>query len=138
MHMTLILTKYRDESIEELMDPYYEGSDDNIESKWDWYEVGGRWPGRLTLKEGAKTEPQVSFSWGWSEDEKREFLKQHPRASDFALKKEIENWDSLTSYAILHDGEWIEEEGYDEPLKVSEVLKDIPDDMEIVCIDYHD
>lgn len=128
MHMTLILTKHKDESIEELMAPYYDGS-------WDWYEVGGRWPGRLTLKEGAKTEPQLSFSWGWPEDEKREFLKQNPRASDFALKKEIENWDSLTSYAILHDGEWIEEE--DEPLKVSEVLKDIPDDMEIVCIDYH-
>ena len=34
-------------------------------SKWDWYEVGGRWAGYLRVKPGAETE--LNFSWGWKE-----------------------------------------------------------------------
>jgi len=40
----------------------------NPDSKWDWYEIGGRWFGYITLKEGRvgiKTKP----SWGWSKED---------------------------------------------------------------------
>ena len=37
----------------------------NPDSKWDWYEVGGRWAGLLTVKEGTPHEiGEKSWTWG--------------------------------------------------------------------------
>lgn len=106
----------------------------NEEARWDWYEVGGRWPGRLELKADAETEPNVSFSWGWREDKDAmdKFLEEHPRNADIAKKGEVANLETLTSYSLLIDGEWIDVDG-----PVYEYLKDLDDDVELVCIDYH-
>lgn len=43
----------------------YEMSTYNPHSKWDWYEVGGRWAGYLRVKPGA--ESPLNFSWGWKD-----------------------------------------------------------------------
>jgi len=40
----------------------------NPNAKWDWYELGGRYPGRLVLKDKYKYVAKLSppnFSWGW-------------------------------------------------------------------------
>lgn len=37
--------------IEEKLAPYEEKTN-NPNSKWDWYQIGGRWPGMLKLKNG--------------------------------------------------------------------------------------
>ena len=36
----------------------------NSQSKWDWYQVGGRWKDMIKLKEGATTARNGSASWG--------------------------------------------------------------------------
>jgi hypothetical protein len=44
---------------------WYEYSTYNPNAEWDWYQVGGRWAGRIKVKEGVGfTKP--GFSWGWS------------------------------------------------------------------------
>lgn len=57
----------------------------NPDSKWDWYEIGGRWKDMLLTKKGEKT--------------------------NSALVKDID-WNKMQNfhtYAVLHpDGEWIE------------------------------
>ena len=46
-------------NIDDIMRPY----DENLEiqkvnpnAKWDWFEIGGRWPGRLRLKNGERAD----------------------------------------------------------------------------------
>lgn len=111
----------------------------NRNMKWDWYEVGGRWPGRLQLKKNAKTKPAVHFSWGWKEEEKEHFVLSHARCADRALKGEVANLKELTSYSLLIDGEWIDlgDTNDGEDSRVYDYLKDVEDNVELVCIDYH-
>jgi hypothetical protein len=62
----------------------------NPDSKWDWYEVGGRYAGRIVLKENAEGYyPMPNFSWGWREEDKEEILKGGDRV-DEAYKKDID------------------------------------------------
>ena len=55
--------------IDDIMRPYYENleiqkivEEDGYEywinpnAKWDWFEIGGRWPGRLRLKNGERAD----------------------------------------------------------------------------------
>jgi hypothetical protein len=58
----------------------------NPKSKWDWYQVGGRWHGSLRAKSaglGGKAGP----SWGWSAEE---VAGLDPRAVDFGQKKDLD------------------------------------------------
>lgn len=51
----------------------------NPDSKWDWYQIGGRWAGFFKLKEEAKKKyrgQRPDFSWGWDEESKKEVLKK--------------------------------------------------------------
>jgi hypothetical protein len=48
----------------------------NPHSKWDWYEVGGRYAGRLILKEGVEKESEPNFSWGWDANTREEVLRE--------------------------------------------------------------
>jgi len=112
----------------------YSTSNPNME--WDWYEVGGRWPGRLRLKEGAEPVLGLNFSWGWRDDKEamEKFIAEHPNCCDAAYKGDVANIDELKSYAVLKDGEWIYTEDCD---NISEYLKDVPDDVILTCVDYH-
>ena len=60
----------------------------NPNSKWDWYQIGGRWAGSLILKPEAEKKSEPNFSWGWSEEQKLKVLSQ-PRV-DQAKKKDVE------------------------------------------------
>lgn len=93
---------YEDEDI----DPTTGGvwSTYNPDSKWDWYEVGGRWAGKIKLKPGAPYQ-EPNFSWGWPPEEREKVLNE--RLVDSALIKDIENLSDLTCYGLLKDGEWL-------------------------------
>ena len=62
----------------------------NPKSKWDWFEVGGRWAGKLKLKKGVdkSQDDNVNFSGGWDEEDKEEILTKG--FVDSALKKDID------------------------------------------------
>ena len=112
-----------------------EYSTSNPQMMWDWYEIGGRWPGRLLLKEGREAISGPNFSWGWEAEEKKKFLEENKNRCDVARKGDVANLDTLTSFEILINGEWIEldEDGG----LVAPYLKDVPDDTMLTCIDYH-
>lgn len=52
---------------------------ENPNKKWDWWEVGGRWAGKLRIKpefHHLYQEETPNFSWGWDADAKREVLTE--------------------------------------------------------------
>lgn len=69
----------------------------NPNSKWDWWVIGGRWPGKLKIKEEHKeVAGNLNFSYGWPEKEKLAVMSQ--RVADTALNGEVD-WDAY------HNGE---------------------------------
>jgi|694.fasta_scaffold00015_55 hypothetical protein len=47
----------------------------NPDSKWDWYEVGGRYAGRIAVKDGVEID-EPNFSWGWQEEDKEKVIAE--------------------------------------------------------------
>lgn len=47
----------------------------NPNKKWDWYEVGGRWPGKLLLKSGRATDRGTAGEIDWEKMIERERMK---------------------------------------------------------------
>lgn len=76
------------------------------------------------------------FSWGWSAEEREKVLKE--RRTDSALIKDIENLESLSAYAIVKDGEWIDY-GWDEFPKeeIQKILYELEPDTRITFVDCH-
>ena len=74
-------------------------STSNPNGYWDWYQIGGRWAGALTVKPGTTFE-SPNFSWGWSEEEKRRAMES--LSTDSAFIKDIDfdvmNGDNLKNY----------------------------------------
>lgn len=66
----------------------------NPNSKWDWYEVGGRWGGCLKTKNGKFVDECMLDELDWNE-EKNEDTKFHYHKS-------------CVPFAIIVDGEWFE------------------------------
>ena len=64
----------------------------NPNSKWDWYEIGGRYAGRLILKEGVEKNSDPNFSYGWDVKSRMEVLAE-PRV-DSAKVKDID-WSKM-------------------------------------------
>ena len=60
----------------------------NPHSKWDWYEVGGRFAGQITVKDGVEIE-NPNFSWGWR-DEDKETIIASGHKTDSAYVKDID------------------------------------------------
>ena len=69
---------------------WWEYSTYNPKSKWDWFEIGGRWAGSLKLnKNVSKSEyGHPNFSYGWDEKDKKEVLRNG--CVDSAFKKDID------------------------------------------------
>jgi hypothetical protein len=77
----------------------------NPDSKWDWYQIGGRWTGSLYLKKN-----QITGVKG-----KRSLLDKRigePRNYDQARLKDIdfeqEEMKDFVTFAVLKDGKWYE------------------------------
>lgn len=60
----------------------------NPDSKWDWYQVGGRYAGRIVVREGVEID-DPSFSWGWDADSIEKVISEGNR-TDSAYKKDID------------------------------------------------
>jgi len=114
---------------------------DNVMGRWSWRHKdgfwrgwcigGGRCAGSLNLKEGSKTEPRVAFSnFVWKENEIEELRSKHPRASDCGYKGDIDNLRELNFEFLIMDGQFIEPE-----MPCYNYIKDLPDDVIILCID---
>jgi hypothetical protein len=73
-------------------DVWVEISTYNPNSKWDWYQIGGRYAGILLLKEGIEKKENPNFSWGWDEKDKEDVLNKS--YVDSALISEID-WGKL-------------------------------------------
>ena len=120
----------------------------NPEAKWDWYELGGRWAGSLHLKDGVNPLFPINFSWGWTEEDKKEILKEN--RADRAYKKDIVNFDEINCHAVIKDGKWYEkgkmlwwaivivkknEKVWNKEFK--KLIKNLPDDTLISIYDCH-
>ncbi len=62
----------------------------NPDSKWDWYQLWGRWAGTLKLKDWIDRNkyPNLNFSWWWEEEDKKKLLGE--KRVDQALLKDID------------------------------------------------
>jgi hypothetical protein len=63
----------------------------NPNRKWDWYQIGGRWAGRLPIKPEFQREyigNTPNFSWGWNESDKVDTIQE--LRQDRAVKGHID------------------------------------------------
>ena len=60
----------------------------NPDSKWDWYEIGGRYAGQIVVKDGVEIEVP-NFSWGWREEDKEKVISEGYK-TDSAYVKDID------------------------------------------------
>lgn len=110
----------------------------NPNSKWDWYALGGRWSGMIKLKEGSNGKVGRPGTFG------------NETGIDQAKKKDIANFDELTTFALLKDGKWFEkgemgwfgavhngkeQEQWETELK--KLVQELPDDSLISIYDCH-
>ena len=123
----------------------------NPDSKWDWYEVGGRWGGYFQLKAGAESEQVLSAHYSETEDDV--LKRQQENKSDVAKVMDIDfetMGDKIVPFAILHNGHWYErgsmgwwgmvsdEKDEDEwKTKVMELLKGLDPEVELSAVDCH-
>ena len=119
----------------------------NPKSKWDWYQIGGRWQGILKLKKG-KTGENGTLPLHYTDHVIAE------GTADKALKGDID-WEDerlkdFIPSAILKDNEWHEDDNneywddlYDKKFKTKfekkyeEIFNSIKDDELITIIDCH-
>jgi hypothetical protein len=82
----------------------------NPDSKWDWYEIGGRWAGSLKHKADIAGEselpPPPNFSWGWSEEDQQKILAEN--GCDVDRLCNIANIAEISTFAVIKDGKWYE------------------------------
>lgn len=118
----------------------------NENGKWDWYEVGGRWSGKLKIKFDC-----TDYKIGCIGDDEIKLVAE--RRADQAKVKDIMNLKEITCYAFLKDGQWYEEEDEynfftdtEEQIKsgklswnekVTKMLQGLDPEEIITCIDYH-
>lgn len=157
-HYTVIVTNTSKDNLDEQLAPFSENlevepykNDDgemttyNPNSKWDWYQVGGRWTGFFKKKKGAKGKVmQIPESLiGFYQPAKRGY-------ADVIKVKDVD-WDNTESpYAILHEGNWfavgemgwfgvsndsMTQEEYEK--KYKEIISSLPDDCELTAVDCH-
>ncbi len=127
-----------------------EYSEYNPDSKWDWWCQGGRFRGRLKLKEPNEDAPLYT-GWQYDDNDKKEYecLKKEGYC-DQALAGDVSNLDEFVPFAIVKDGEWYErgemgwwccvsnekaEEDWDAEVKA--LLKNLPGDTLLTVIDCH-
>jgi hypothetical protein len=84
----------------------------NPNSKWDWYQIGGRWAGFLRVPSDSvsgKANMKGEQSWLFK-DEDSPYSSEDPKVTlvDFARIKDIIRDDQFHTYSVLKNGEWLE------------------------------
>lgn len=84
-------------------------SSDNV--KYDWCEMGGRYLGRLQLKDKSQDAPlfKPDPEWIYSKEghDRYKRLKEEGRC-DQARVRDISNLEEISCYAVVKDGKWYE------------------------------
>lgn len=114
----------------------------NPKSKWDWYLLGGRWTGLIKLKEKVEL-ATVGKPGLMTEPAKDGFCDQ-------AKKGDIENFDEISTFAVVKDGKWYEKgnmcwwgvvidgkEEFDWEQEQKKLVESLPDDTLISIYDCH-
>lgn len=121
-----------DDCPKEFLDSEHYGYKYNSNSEWDWWLLGGRWTGSIKLKPYATSGIKGEISL---------IMKDVKPGIDQAIKEDIANWDELTSYAFLKNGEWTSKNqyGYGEEADEKwqhdlEALKNSVDDDQLISI----
>jgi hypothetical protein len=81
----------------------------NPDSKWDWYEVGGRWAGTIVVKDGVEID-EPNFSWGWRAEDREKVIAEGYK-TDSAYVRDID-------FSKMHRTE----EDYNEALRYWELI----------------
>lgn len=129
MHFSLLVLADGTKTLEEIMAPFYEAweADDpytvemeddgerywaNPNSKWDWYQVGGRWRGLIEASIGGHGERNI-FDFenlGLLSDTRGQYERGH---FDIARVCDITSLDTNMLHDVLTpDGVWHESETY--------------------------
>lgn len=126
-----------------------EYSEYNPNSKWDWWCQGGRYRGRLKLKEPREDAPLYT-GWQYGKDDNEYKRLKYEGYCDQALAGEVSNLDEFVPFAVVKYGEWFErgEMGWwaivsnEKELntwdkEVKALLKDLPSDTLLTVVDCH-
>jgi len=122
----------------------------NEKAKWDWYQGGGRYRGKLKLKQPDDKHPLYD-GWQFSDVDKGEYQRLRKEGyCDQALVGEISNLNEITTFALVKEGEWYEkgEMGWwgivtdpkDEDVwkeEVKKLLQGLSDDTLLTILDCH-
>ena len=112
-----------EEDIRKIMQPYNDDvvygndeEDENVEIirpvfTWDWYQIGGRYAGRLKLKDISMYAPlfypKIPELYLKEELDYLKKLKAEGRC-DQARIKDISNVEEISAFAVVKDGKWYE------------------------------
>ena len=83
----------------------------NNDAKWDWYQMGGRYAGRLKLKDISMDAPLFYPKIaGFYLKEELDYLKQLKAEGrcDQARVKDVSNLSEIDCFAVVKDGKWYE------------------------------
>ena len=62
--VAVIVNKLDENEVDKMLAPYREDNEENPNSKWDWYDIGGRWDKRLLIKENIPIKDIGGLYWG--------------------------------------------------------------------------
>lgn len=62
--VAVIVNKLDENEVRKMLVPYQENNEENPNSKWDWYDIGGRCNNRLLIKENIPIEEVGGLYWG--------------------------------------------------------------------------
>jgi hypothetical protein len=80
-------------------------------AKWDWYQMGGRYAGRLKLKDISKNAPLFYPEYPeYYSIKELSYLKQLKAEGycDQARVKDVSNLSGIGCFAVVKDGKWYE------------------------------
>jgi len=108
-----------------------EGDDSN--SKWDWWELGGRWSGLLKAKPGHEHLGTRGLPGLNGTRHSVDGFDLLPLSSVDLERMEAEDG-KLSCFAFLRDGEWVQ---YEDDEAFAELLAQVPSDHWISVVDCH-
>lgn len=123
----------------------------NPDSKWDWYQVGGRWSGYFKIKPDAEYKEVLIDDYPQTPEHMKKM--QAERRTDVASVKGIDfeaMGDDIVPFAILHNGEWFErgsmgwwgmvsdeKDNGEWEKEVRKLLSGLDEDVELTAVDVH-
>lgn len=128
----------------------------NKNSKWDWYEVGGRWNDCIKTKSGEFVDECLLDEIDWTDFTDDDYCKKPQKdifgTSKRVLKKNV-RWhftENDLPFCLVINGIWVEKGSMgwwaitsnemsheDWVSKVKEILDRLPQDSEVSIVDFH-